>query len=227
MDSSTPPPAAAPPGARPAPPPPLLGEPLPVELMNTVWADREGEYDALLDAGDLARWLRSVDARFSPPLDLGGPEAEASVPAPDRPSVERFRELRDALRRLAAVATRDTRPTAASPVPDLAAAVGAVNRACAYAPTWSRLAWNEDEPPARADGSSYGPEARALSRIAEETVQLFTGPDAAGLRACHAPGCVRYFVRAHPRREWCSAGCGNRARVARHYRRHHPGGADA
>nr|WP_279582460.1 CGNR zinc finger domain-containing protein [Fodinicola feengrottensis] len=24
-----------------------------------------------------------------------------------------------------------------------------------------------------------------------------------------------------PRREWCSASCGNRARVARHYDRHH------
>ncbi|MFJ2647339.1 CGNR zinc finger domain-containing protein [Streptomyces sp. NPDC087420] len=216
MESTDPP--AAPPGAPPAP----LGEPLPVELMNTLWADREGVYDALVDAGDLARWLRAVEARFSPRLELDGAEAGAASDS-GRPPVERFRELRDALRRLAAVATGDTRPAAASPVPDLAPAVAAVNRACAYAPTWSQLAWNEDEPPARADGSSYSPEARALSRIAEESVQLFTGPDVAELRACHAPGCVRYFVRAHPRREWCSAGCGNRARVARHYRRHHPG----
>ena len=29
--------------------------------------------------------------------------------------------------------------------------------------------------------------------------------------------CVQYFVKDHPRREWCSAACGNRARVARHY----------
>ncbi|MET9480743.1 CGNR zinc finger domain-containing protein [Streptomyces sp. NPDC006638] len=218
---STDPPAAAPPGA----PPPPLGEPLPAELMNTVWADREGVYDALVDAGDLARWLRAVEGYFSPPLELDGPRTGAGgVSGPDGPPVERFRELRDALRRLAAVATEDTRPAAVSPVASLAAAVAAVNRACAHAPGWSHLSWNEDEPPARADGSSYGPEARALSRIAEESVLLFTGPGAAELRACHAPGCVRYFVRAHPRREWCSAGCGNRARVARHYRRHHPGG---
>ncbi|MFD2356647.1 CGNR zinc finger domain-containing protein [Nonomuraea ferruginea] len=26
-----------------------------------------------------------------------------------------------------------------------------------------------------------------------------------------------YFLRDTPRREWCSAGCGNRARAARHY----------
>ena len=59
--------------------------------------------------------------------------------------------------------------------------------------------------------------------IAEAAVLLFTSPDAGRLRACPGPGCVLYFVRAHPRREWCSAVCGNRARVARHYQRHRPG----
>jgi predicted RNA-binding Zn ribbon-like protein len=35
------------------------------------------------------------------------------------------------------------------------------------------------------------------------------------LRACGAPGCVLMFVKDHPRREWCSVACGNRARQAR------------
>jgi predicted RNA-binding Zn ribbon-like protein len=69
--------------------------------------------------------------------------------------------------------------------------------------------------------SGHGDVLAVLSRIAEQGVELFTGPRRASLRACHAPGCVLYFVRDHPRREWCSAGCGNRARVARHYQRHH------
>ncbi|MFI6847287.1 CGNR zinc finger domain-containing protein [Kitasatospora sp. NPDC050467] len=45
-----------------------------------------------------------------------------------------------------------------------------------------------------------------------------SGPDRrpAGLPG---PGCVLYFVKKHPRREWCSAGCGTRARAARHYER--------
>ena len=71
-----------------------------------------------------------------------------------------------------------------------------------------------------------------------EAVTLFAAPsqpDQPGppqLRACLGPGCVLYFVQQHPRREWCSAGCGNRARVARHYHRHRslsagPGSADA
>lgn len=55
--------------------------------------------------------------------------------------------------------------------------------------------------------------------IAAEAVELFTGEDRVLLRACYAPGCVLYFVKDHPRREWCSPSCGNRARAARHYRR--------
>jgi len=38
--------------------------------------------------------------------------------------------------------------------------------------------------------------------------------------ACGGPGCVPYFTKKDPRRAYCSAGCGNRARVARHYRLH-------
>jgi predicted RNA-binding Zn ribbon-like protein len=32
---------------------------------------------------------------------------------------------------------------------------------------------------------------------------------------------VLVFLKQHPRREWCSAACGNRARQAGHYRRTH------
>jgi predicted RNA-binding Zn ribbon-like protein len=136
-----------------------------------------------------------------------------------------FRELRDGLRGLAAATTDDPRARAAGTgTPDVAAAVRAVNAACARAPLWSRLTWaGPPGAPARTLRSAgTGPQA-ALSWIAEEAVLLFTSPDAGQLRACPGPGCVLYFVRAHPRREWCSAVCGNRARVARHYQRHRPG----
>jgi len=60
----------------------------------------------------------------------------------------------------------------------------------------------------------------SLGMVAAQIVDLLTEPGR--LRACQAPGCVLYFVRDHPRREWCSTTYGNRARAARHYRRHHP-----
>jgi predicted RNA-binding Zn ribbon-like protein len=34
------------------------------------------------------------------------------------------------------------------------------------------------------------------------------------------PACVLFFVKNHPRRDYCSPVCGNRARVSRHYERH-------
>jgi len=65
------------------------------------------------------------------------------------------------------------------------------------------------------DNSAPLPSARA--QIARDAIALLGGPLREDVRACHAPGCVQYFVKDHPRREWCSAACGNRARVARHY----------
>lgn len=206
---------------------PLLGEPLPVELMNTLWADRDGLHDELRDAAGLTAWLQAVAGRFAAGDASRGPGLAVLLPGgrSGRELAGQFRELRDGLRGLAAAVTADPRARAAGTgTPDVTAAVRAVNAACARAPLWSRLTWAAPPgAPARTLRSAgTGPEA-ALSWIAEEAVLLFTSPDAGRLRACPGPGCVLYFVRAHPRREWCSAVCGNRARVARHYQRHRPG----
>jgi predicted RNA-binding Zn ribbon-like protein len=58
-----------------------------------------------------------------------------------------------------------------------------------------------------------------LAAFATDAIDLLTGPHRQDLRACGAPGCVLLFLKDHPRREWCSAACGNRARQARHYAR--------
>ncbi|WP_329459300.1 CGNR zinc finger domain-containing protein [Streptomyces sp. NBC_01497] len=204
----------------------LLGEPLPVELMNTVWADREGVHDALAPRDDGSAgadaWLLAVAPRLS---------LHPATPPDGRPpattGTESFTRLRDALRRLAAEATADTRPGRTPGGTDLATAVRVLNEACAGASAWSRLAWAADGEPHRHRLAAGDVMTRALAEIAEEAVLLFAGPDREQLRACYAPGCVRYFVRDHPRRQWCSAGCGNRARVGRHYRRHHGRGGGA
>jgi predicted RNA-binding Zn ribbon-like protein len=208
---------------------PLLGEPLPVELMNTVWADRDGVHDALAEPEGVAAWLATMAHRLAP---LGvGPGGDVPPPlAAD------FRQLRDALRRLAAAVTHDGRPAAvphdgrpaAVPHDGRPAAVmsptgddvAVVNRACASAPVWSQLGWVDGAEPVRVAASAHPPGEVALAVVAEQGVWLFAGPDRPSIRACPGPGCVLYFVRDHPRREWCSAACGNRARVARHYQRH-------
>jgi predicted RNA-binding Zn ribbon-like protein len=96
----------------------------------------------------------------------------------------------------------------------------AVNRAAAAVPYWPvlSLSGNGFEVHERT-GCAAVPASRAA--LARDAMSLLAGPLRTELRACRAPGCVLFFVKDHPRREWCSATCGNRARVARHYRRHH------
>ncbi|GAA0343895.1 CGNR zinc finger domain-containing protein [Actinoallomurus spadix] len=195
---------------------PLLGEPLPIELMNTVWGDRDGVHDALDGPSGAEAWLRAVLPRIEPltAADLDGLTADDAEDL-----ARRLRALRDALRRLAAEATGDPRPAAAAPVRDLAAAVAVVNEAAGAAPRWSALTWAPGGTPARSVRAGGRAPAAAVSAVAEETVALFGRPDRLRLRACLAPGCVLYFLKDHPRREWCSTACGNRVRAARHYRR--------
>jgi predicted RNA-binding Zn ribbon-like protein len=181
----------------------LPGEPAPVRLMNTIWADRSGLHDDLESAADLRTWIGAVGTA----ADVGDAD------------LARFRSLRDALRRLAAFATEDTRTAAASPMREVAAAVTEVNRAAALAPAWPVLELDGDEL-ARRFGTGADPVSQCLAALAVQGIELLTGPGREDLRACYGPGCVLYFTKDHPRREWCSAGCGNRARAARHYARH-------
>jgi predicted RNA-binding Zn ribbon-like protein len=187
-------------------------EPLPVRLMNTVWADRHGIHDDLTSVDRLRQWLertRLDRTRLDGASQLGPADLAA------------FRRLRAAARRVAAHVTADDRPAATAGGADLAAALADLNAettVCA--------------PALVLDGGDlafrWRPGARAVeqvrSELALETARLLTGEPGGLLRACHGPGCVLYFVKDHPRREWCSAGCGNRARVARHYEKHRPRG---
>ncbi|MFJ3234910.1 CGNR zinc finger domain-containing protein [Streptomyces sp. NPDC086787] len=196
---------------------PLLGEPLPVELMNTIWADRDGVHDALHDSDGTRTWLRAVACR----TDLLTPGDLDSFTSADLDRLRgRLIGLRDALRRLAAEATEDPRPAAASGIRELDDAVTVVNEAAGETPRWSALSWTVGQAPSRHTRSRGQAASAAVSAIAEESITLFSQDTRHELRACLAPGCVLYFLKNHPRREWCSAGCGNRARSARHYQRH-------
>jgi predicted RNA-binding Zn ribbon-like protein len=185
----------------------LPDEPAPVRMMNTIWADRAGVHDDLRTTSDLADWLVAISATDRPGRLT-------------RDDVARARRLRDALRRIAALSTDDTRPAAASPVEDIDVAIAEINSVVAACPPPTpRLAFLDGQLIGGTD--TVGPlVARAFAAVAREAIELFTGADSPQLRACHAPGCVLYFLQDHPRREWCSTACGNRARAARHYRRH-------
>ncbi|WP_327092718.1 CGNR zinc finger domain-containing protein [Nonomuraea sp. NBC_01738] len=163
-----------------------------IALANTLWASG----DDLSSPAGLGSWLRAVQEGLGVEL----PSGELRV---DEREWRAAVELRAVVRELAAGGR-----------PDLAA-LNAVVRA---APRWRELGWEGGEPVV-AVCSAGGAVAAALAGVAEAAVVLFSGPDRGLVQACGAPSCIRFFVREHPRREWCSPGCGNRVRVARHYAR--------
>lgn len=182
----------------------LPAEPVPVRLMNTIWADTSGIHDDLATIADVRDWLSAT-------------EVSNRIATCNRQELERARLLRDALRRLAGFLTDDPRQAAQSPLTDLDEAMTAINTLTAEAQP-DRLTLRHGRL-TLADDTAVSPTAAALAKVATDAAHLLAGPDAPQLRACHAPGCVLYFIKTHPRREWCSDGCGNRVRAARHYQR--------
>jgi predicted RNA-binding Zn ribbon-like protein len=172
--------------------------------MNTIWADTSGIHDDLANTADVRDWLLAT-------------EVSDRITTCSRKELGRARLLRDALRRLAGFLTDDPRQAAQSPLTDLDEAISAVNSLTADTQP-DRLTFRQGRL-TLADENLASPATTALAKVATDAVHLFTGTDDCQLRACQAPGCVLYFVKTHPRREWCSETCGNRARAARHYQR--------
>lgn len=175
-------------------------QPKAVRLMNTVWADRTSVHDSLETLAQLRQWAAQAG--------IGDGQVDESDHGPAR-------ELRDALRRLAADVTHDDRRGAVRTHVDTQAALAVTNRFLAdCTPVLRHVSGQDYSRGWQEDGASSF--RRELAALALEGADLLAGE---GLRACGGPGCVLYFLRSHSRREWCSAECGNRARVARHHQR--------
>jgi predicted RNA-binding Zn ribbon-like protein len=182
----------------------LPEEPAPVRLMSALWAGTDGMHDDFAGPADVDAWLEAVG------VPLAGEHAT------DAELTDAIR-LRNAVRRLAAYVTSDTRNAAASAETGVDGAIATLNEAAGHV-AGPRLARQGGQLRLEQDSSVSRVKA-GLAEVAEQSIRLFGGEEAHKLRACYAPGCVLYFITSHPRREWCSVACGNRARAARHYRR--------
>lgn len=169
-------------------------------LVNTEIEARGERLELLSDGAALAQWLRS----------RGLPTERAVAIEPS--DLERVRELRGAVR-LMFLACADGRRAAGS-------ALSTINSASALASRVTRLSWKGDTPRSE---TVWPPDASALeialASLAEDAIVTALGPSGRQLRACEAHGCIRLFIRDHGRRRWCSRACGDRVRVARHYRK--------
>ncbi|MGW0252203.1 CGNR zinc finger domain-containing protein [Nocardia goodfellowii] len=176
---------------------PLIGEPLPLDLVNT----RPVGVDLLRTTEQLTRWLHAQADRL--------PEAPAR---PTRADLDAVLDVREHISAVFDALLDGRRPPAAA-LRGLADAVSA-------APAVRRLVWDGESLAATVvrEGNSA---ARLAAALADAAVDLFADPAVARIRRCAADDCVLLFLPAHSRRQWCAPDrCGNRARVARYYQRH-------
>lgn len=181
---------------------PLLGEPIALDLVNTR-VRRQGETVDLLDTpAALLAWLQLEHVRL--------PWAGAIT----RGDLTVVCELRAAVAALLDAAQQRTRGPAG--------ALRCLNAALAHGRATSlQLGWSDTQP------YLVAPRPRTrrsvlLHALAADAVAVLTGPNANRVRKCAHPDCILRFMATNPRRRWCCAAtCGNRARVARHYLRHH------
>ena len=179
---------------------PLRHEPLAVELHNTLYASHGTAIDGLAESRSAEAWLETIADR----LPAGG---SGRGPARDELIALR-RVVREALH----AAIEDGTPSRAT--------LDALNRASGRAPRSLAARWSKHGPPIREERFHGASRADiVISVLAADAIDLVTGTNRSLLRVCGASGCVLMFLKSHPRREWCSPGCGNRARQARHYRR--------
>ena len=173
-----------------------LGEPLAIDLANTVMVVRDGEdVDLLAEPGDLSLWVEGERER------LGAYRVEAG-------DLEAVTALRDATRALLAAAA------AGDPPP--AEALDRVNAASAAAPVTPLLAAGGDRLLRVEDADPAGDRVRLLGTLGRAVIELLGDEELPPLRVCTAPSCGMFYLGA---RRWCCSACGNRARAARHYER--------
>jgi len=178
----------------------VMGEPIvAVDLVNTVAVPGSPA------AGDLLPTDRDAEAWWW--------IEKARVPSGDLPDLRALHRLRTALR-ATIEALVDRRP-----VPQ--AAVSELNFFMQSAPVSPRLAMTGTGLRMETQWhGEYGGNPR-LAFIATQAAEFLSDPSKVSrLRRCANPACSMIFIAVNPRRSWCApAICGNRVRVARHYRR--------
>ena len=197
----------------------FLGNEPALDLLNTTPVLAQGRVDFLEDFADLTAWMSAVGlleefkAKTLRRRWHGTREANAVV--------AQAKQLREALREVLAAKLSGAKMPGA--------ALGILNDALGIEKTTSQIEWNEKA------GSFTrtllhacdGTPAQVVAILAEAAAHLLTEKDLTLVRRCENPACVLHFydTSKNHRRRWCSMDiCGNRMKVAAHYRRQRGGG---
>jgi predicted RNA-binding Zn ribbon-like protein len=176
---------------------PLTGEPLAVDLANTLWRSPDGEHDLLETAAGLCEWLAERDLSVRPTEKM----------SPEKMSAEKVRA--------ALVHTRSVLREVFEGEPGAEERLNAILARGLVIRSLERGLVRQR--PVLTD------EAWELAWLAADDYLRLRESGADSIRQCEHPSCVLYFYDTTGRRRWCSmAGCGNRAKAQRHYARQRP-----
>jgi predicted RNA-binding Zn ribbon-like protein len=180
------------------------GEPLAVELADTLVMVSEPPTDLLSDEEACRRFWELQAARL--PEGWGVPSLTATM------------RLRDAIRQLLDSALPGQLGSALD-----RAAVQTLNSMSSRAQTISEVRLVRTELCGVETWKAKTPGDLAIAAAARSAIAILTEPaERQRLRRCTNPNCSMLFINGDCRRRWCTPNiCGNRARVARHYQRHH------
>lgn len=173
--------------------------PLAVDLADTVRRVGSTDVELLVDEESVSRWVEAEMSRY--------PVASAALG-----HLSEVRRLRDAVREVLS-ARAETRPL--SPT-----ALDLINQASKRGPSFPIATRRGSTEVVELNGDPFEVFTAAVAR---STIELLDESDPNPLSLCHAPSCGMLFLAASRRQRWCSAACGNRARVARHAARSREG----
>jgi predicted RNA-binding Zn ribbon-like protein len=171
-----------------------LGEPLAIDLANTVMVVREEESVDLLDSAEaLETWLELERPRLGDFRIAPSDRAELLAAREDVRSLFAARATGGAIDRVA---------------------IERLNAASRGAPVAPQLRMTDSGDLQVIAEEQIADMPAFLGAIARSAIELLAEHDRSPLRICGAPSCGMFFTG---RRRWCCAACGNRARAARHY----------
>jgi predicted RNA-binding Zn ribbon-like protein len=166
-------------------------------FVATVGERWRGNYERLREPADLTRWYREVGL-LDDPVEVTADGLDTA------------REVREAIHRAAKALVAGRKPARADE-----ALINAAAAAPSLVPVIRRGTGRLTAPPETG-------EAAALSTVARDAIDLFTGSLAGRVRECASPECALLFVdTSRPgTRRWCSSdACGSRDRSATYRRR--------
>jgi predicted RNA-binding Zn ribbon-like protein len=167
-----------------------------VDLANSVACPGCRGADPLASIGEAQKWIR---------IKFGTAGSRIS-----RRDLEALREFRAGVRDLLASAVDGTAPHARS--------LRRVNEVLGRSTTRPRLTWSRGDWRVEARDPNLPTRTSVENSVAASAAELLAGPQPLSLRRCEGPGCVHFLLARTTQQRWCSpTGCGNRARVQRHY----------